>query len=273
MRLLIVSLFLLWGCTKNPTHFNGVAHTHPFHIQIGHPLSQREQNSVHQLIRETFEEIDLCYNHWNPTSDLSRGILTDKIQAILHKAQTFYELTGGQYDPTLGALVTHFKKTGTFPEKEVPKQYDLDGMLKGFTIDLLIDRLAEKGYQNLYVEWGGDLRVKGNHPEGRHWQILLNGRPFPLTDGALATSGCQEQIWEVRKTLYTHIMNPQTQKMVEVKTGMIHQVSVLAPSGALADALATACMACGTLEEGQAFAEKIKKTYPEIQFWITTYEL
>jgi thiamine biosynthesis lipoprotein len=273
MRILILTLFLLSGCTNELVHFKGVAHTHPFHIQIGHSLYVHDREAIHQIIRETFEEIDHSYNHWNPDSDLSKGNPTSKVQAILSQAQNFYEITDGLYDPTVGALVTHFKKTGALPKGFLPKRYDLDGMLKGFTIDLLIKRLTKKGYQNLYVEWGGDLRVQGKHPKKRPWLVLLNNKAFPLKDVSLATSGCQEQLWQVGKTLYTHIIDPYTLEMLEVKNGYVHQVSVMAPTCALADALATACMACGSLEKASAFAEKIKKEYPEVEFWITCYEL
>lgn len=273
MRILILFLFLLSGCTNEPVHFKGVAHTHPFHIQVGHSLYVHDREAIHQIIRKTFEEIDHSYNHWNPNSDLSKGNLTSKVQAILSQAQSFYEITGGLYDPTVGALVTHFKKTGTLPKGPLPQKYDLDGMLKGFTIDLLMQRLMEKGYQNLYVEWGGDLRVQGNHPKGRPWLVLLSGKAFPLGDASLATSGCQEQLWQVGKILYTHIIDPVALEMLEVKNGRVHQVSVMAPTCALADALATACMASGSLESATAFAEKIKKEYPEVEFWITSYEL
>jgi|JI10StandDraft_1071094.scaffolds.fasta_scaffold01341_8 thiamine biosynthesis lipoprotein len=273
MRVLILSLLLLFGCSKGPTHFKGVAHTHPFHIQVGRSLSIKEREEIHQLIRTTFEEIDHHYNHWNPHSDLSKGILSMEVQAILSEAQSYYELTEGRYDPTLGAPVKYFKQTGNLPEKVLPQTYDLDGMLKGFTIDLLISRLREKGYDSLYVEWGGDLRVLGHHPKGRPWLVLLDNRPFPLENASLATSGCEEQLWKIGNALYTHIINPHTLKMLEVKKGEVHQVSVMAPTCALADALATACMTCGSLENASAFAEKIKKEYPEVEFWITSYEL
>ena len=138
---------------------------------------------------------------------------------------------------------------------------------------MIIERLSKKGYKNLYVEWGGDIGTRGNYPTGRSWQVLVNEKPLALKGMAIATSGCQEQLWDIENHTYTHIIDPHTLEMVEVKNGHVHKVSVLAKSCALADALATACMACETLDKAYAFAKKIKKEYPQVEFWITSYEL
>ncbi|QVL57111.1 MAG: FAD:protein FMN transferase [Simkaniaceae bacterium] len=273
MRLALFLSLLLVGCAKQPLHLSGVAHKHPYHIHVGHPLSHKEKKEISKIIDNVFLEIDETYNHWNPDSELSRALLTPKVEAILSLAHSFYDLTEGWYDPTLGGPIKTFKETGNLPSKSMPVTYDLDGMLKGFTIDLILERLFQKGYQNLYVEWGGDIRICGNHPTGRFWRVLVDDEPLDLIDAALATSGCQEQLWDIGSHTYTHIINPHTLEMLEVKSGHVHKVSVLAPTCALADALATACMACGSLESAYAFAKKIKKEYPEVEFWITSYEL
>ncbi len=273
MRIALLFLIFLVGCAKEPTNFKGIAHTHPYHIQVGHLLSYKEKKEISLLIDDIFREVDDTYNHWNPYSELSLALFTPKVTAILALAHSFYELTEGWYDPTLGALIKIFKITGKLPTESLPKIYDLDGMLKGFTIDLILEKLQKKGYKNLYVEWGGDMAVKGKHPKGRAWRVLTNDKPLPLIDVALATSGCQEQLWEVGSTTYTHIINPHSLEMLEVKSGHVHKASVMAPTCALADALATACMACATLDKAYDFAKKIKKQYPEVEFWITSYEL
>ena len=273
MQLITLLAFLFFGCSKEPLHFKGTAHNHPYHVQIGHSLSKKEKKEIQRIIEETFLEIDTCYNHWNPNSDLSRGIQTEKVASILTLAHSFYELSEGWFNPKVGAPIKAFKQTGVLPTLTLPEAYDLDGMLKGFAIDLIAQRLLNKGYKNLYVEWGGDLRVEGKHPKGREWQVLLNNQPFPLKSASLATSGCKEQLWKIGNATYTHIIDPHTLEMIEVKNGHVHEVSVKAPSCALADALATACMACGSLEKAHVFAKKIKIEYPEVEFWITSYEL
>ncbi len=270
---LLLSLLLLVGCTKKITSFQGVAHTHPYHIQVGHLLTYKEKKKISSLIEEIFKEVDETYNHWNSNSELSRSLSTPKVEAILSLAHHFYEITDGWYDPSLGSPIKTFKETGEMPSSSLPTTYDLDGMLKGFTIDLILERLSQMGYKNLYAEWGGDIGILGNHPKGRAWQVLIEDAPISLKEGGIATSGCQYQLWNIGNVTYTHIIDPRTLEMVEVKNEHVHKVSVMAPTCALADALATACMACGHLDKAYLFAKKIKKQYPEVEFWITSYEL
>ncbi|MCB1107484.1 MAG: FAD:protein FMN transferase [Chlamydiia bacterium] len=273
MRLILLLLSLLsFGCSKPLNHFKGIAHTHPYHIQIGHPLNEEEKKGVEKILAATFEEIDTLYNHWNPNSLISTNPASTKLLPILMLAHHYKKVTKGRYDPGLGVQLKMFKTASKLPSGYYPKVYDLDGMLKGFTIDKLVERLTEKGYIHLYVEWGGDIRVNGSHPSGRKWQLLLDNEVIKLEDSALATSGCKEQTWTVDETVYTHIINPMTGNMVKVENGMVHQVSVRAPTCALADALATAGMACETFEEASKFAQEMKEEY-DVDFWIQSWDI
>ena len=181
-------------------------------------------------------------------------------------------ITKGRFDPGLGVQLRLFKISSKLPEGYYPKVYDLDGMLKGFTIDRIIESLTEKGYKHMYVEWGGDIRVKGQHPSGRKWKILIDKEVIELEEGALATSGCEEQLWDIEDTTYTHIINPLTGAMLKIENGMVHKATVRAPTCALADALATAAMACEIFEDASVFADEMKKEY-DVDFWIETWDI
>ncbi len=259
MRLILL-LILLVGCNKGPSHFQGVAHGHPYRIQIG---GSPNKALVQSLLGEVFEEVDTLYNHWNPHSLLSLSPSSPELQPILSLAHSFCTLTNGWYDPTLRGPIQTFKT-----QVAHPPGYDLDGMLKGYVIDQIVERLLAQGCKNLYVEWGGDLRVHGKHPSGRPWQILLNDRVVPLENGALATSGSAEQRWEVDGATYTHIINPFTEEMVKVNEKSIYSVTVRAPTCALADALATACIASGS----KTFAQAMKEKLP-VEFWIVYLDI
>jgi len=271
----IIVFFLLlfcFSCSKSPTHFKGIAHTHPYHIQLGCSLSSGEKKEVEKLLSDTFKEIDRLYNHWNPQSLLSTDPASPKLLPILVLAHHYKKITQGRFDPGLGVQLKLFKTAAKLPEGFYPKVYDLDGMLKGFTIDKIIERLTEKGYKHMYVEWGGDIRVKGQHPDGRNWKILIDKEVIELEEGALATSGCEEQLWDIEDTTYTHIINPLTGAMLKVENGMVHKVTVRAPTCALADALATATMACEVFEDASIFADEIKEEY-DVDFWIETWDI
>jgi len=272
MRIILLLFLFCFSCSKSPTHFKGLAHTHPYHIQLGHSLTFEEKKEIEKLLADTFEEIDTLYNHWNPQSLLSKNPTSPKLLPILLLAHHFRKLTKGRFDPGLGIQLKLFKTSSKLPKGFYPKVYDLDGMLKGFTIDKIIEQLTEKGYEHMYVEWGGDIRVRGRHSSGRKWRILIDKEVIELEEGALATSGCEEQMWDIEDATYTHIINPLTGVMLKVENGMVHKVSVRATTCTLADALATATMACEVFEDALEFADEIKAEY-NVDFWIQSWDI
>ena len=47
---------------------------------------------------------------------------------------------------------------------------DLSGISKGYIVDQLLRSLVhDAGFENAYVDWGGDVAVAGTHPSGRPW--------------------------------------------------------------------------------------------------------
>ena len=61
--ILLLFTLLLVGCGKKLTSIQGVAHTHPYHLQVGHSLSEKEKKEISDLITAVFIEIDEIYNH------------------------------------------------------------------------------------------------------------------------------------------------------------------------------------------------------------------
>ena len=267
MRYIILLLCLAACSSKKPSHFSGIAHTHAYHIHVGHRLNSKSTQEIEALIDDTFDRVNRLYNHWNPDSLLSTDSTAPELKPILSLAHSLHTLSEGRYDPTLGASIHLFKTEKVLPQKV----YDLDGMLKGFVVDELIDKLTEMGYTDFYVEWGGEIAARGHHPSGRPWQVLVNKEVVSLTEGAFATSGAEEQMWDIEGAIYTHIMNPKTHRMLTIEEGKVSFVTVKAPSCALADALATACMACETPSESAAFAERMKEKHP-VEFWIGQWQ-
>ncbi|MDH4317242.1 MAG: FAD:protein FMN transferase [Desulfobulbaceae bacterium] len=122
----------------------------------------------------------------------------------------------------------------------------LDGIAKGYIVDRGVDTLTDHGFGQVYVEAGGDLMVRGPKPNGEPWRIgVQNPRPGMSrelvvieTDSlAVATSGDYYQAFTPDMRLH-HIINPRT----GYSSPELASCTVTAPSAALADALATACM-------------------------------
>ncbi|CCB88810.1 FAD:protein FMN transferase [Simkania negevensis] len=302
--ILFLLLLLLSGCKgTTTTHFHGNAHTHDYHIHIGHALSQHEKEDVFRILEEVFEAIDLYYNHWNPHSELSQinhllvgetYPISPQLLSLIQEAKSITALTDGHFDPTYGAVTSVWKealKTHARPpsldflpvgwetfsfEQGLARRLiegtllDLDGLIKGFAIDTLIEKLHEKGYSNLYVEWGGDIRALGKHPSGRSWNVSLpsfEDTPIPL-DMALATSGVQEQSTEIEGKLCTHIVIPQTKEA----TTTLDTVSVKAPTCLMADALATALMTYPSIDEALKFLDTHRDNFKLCTIWLQSHK-
>jgi thiamine biosynthesis lipoprotein len=264
--------------------------TVPYRILIGKELSFLEKKSVQSLIDDTFDHIDATFNYWNPHSEISqlnhlKKLEKKKISAEMEKfllnCSEIVAITEGRFDPTVRPLYQLWKKKldqgqsptdreiqellpaigwdkihimqGRFWKDHDETSLDLGGIAKGYCVDLIVEKLTLAGYQSFYVEWGGEIAVRGNHPENRPWRIFISkgGDPNPenalaiveLHDEAIATSGNYYQQWTLinqGKTIkYTHIIDPQTGYPL---SDSISSASVVAPNCMLADGLATALM-------------------------------
>lgn len=65
-------------------------------------------------------------------------------------------------------------------KKHVDARLDLSGIAKGWAVD----KIAEALPSPCYVEWGGDIKVRGKHPSGRNWVVAV---PEPPTLAELKT--------------------------------------------------------------------------------------
>lgn len=126
----------------------------------------------------------------------------------------------------------------------------VDGIGKGYIVDQGVEVLQQHGFQNVYVEAGGDLMVSGSKPQDAPWRIgVRNPRPENTQrllvmevnrPTAIATSGDYLQ-WYTEDMLHHHIIDPRT----GISPPELASATVTAPSVALADGLATAAMVMG----------------------------
>ncbi len=150
-------------------------------------------------------------------------------------------------------------------QKQVPGLHlDLNAMAKGYGVDLCCAALQRLGIQAFMVEIGGEVRCAGLKPDGTAWLLAIESagdeedgdaagdaeagdagehvRTVELRDQALATSGSYRQQIQVGETWVHHILDPRSGRNADNK---VISVSVIAPSCALADGLATALMVLG----------------------------
>jgi thiamine biosynthesis lipoprotein len=270
----LLAVIILTSCHSNTLEtFAGVAMTVPYRIVIAHPNSK-----VQEVIASTFDEIDQIYNKWNPNSEISRlnqlqahiqVPISEKLEHFLKITSHYVTLSGGRFDPTLGSgwNKIHFEN-GLFWKDEDSIQIDLGGIAKGYAIDLLVERLIALGHPDVFVDWGGEIRVAGRHPDNRPWRIKI---PSPgeeiiveLENQAVASSGDYFQYWEVDGRYFYHITNPLTKTPLEITATSPSSVTVIASTCLEADAIATAGMVFDTVEESREWLKHIS----DIQFWV-----
>jgi FAD:protein FMN transferase len=125
----------------------------------------------------------------------------------------------------------------------------LDGIGKGYIVDRGVAALRSLGFNNVYVEAGGDLMVSGRKEKNQPWRIgIRNPRPqqkqklvsVAVSDKAVATSGDYMQAFTPDLKNH-HIIDPNS----GFSPPELASCTVTAPNVALADGLATALMVLG----------------------------
>jgi len=139
---------------------------------------------------------------------------------------------------------------------------DLSGIAKGYIVDRVSFLLKNKGVKEFLVNAGGDVYCTYKN-SGENWTIGLR-RPaerdiimaLEIKNMAVATSGDYENVIVDEETgeVTSHIIDPIDKKARPEEPS---SVTVIAPTCAEADALATGMMAMGG-EKAVALADKLK---------------
>ncbi|MEH6503094.1 MAG: FAD:protein FMN transferase [Cycloclasticus sp.] len=214
---------------------------------------------------------------------------------VLTEALRISKLTDGAYDITVGPLVNLWGFGPTFKEdnppsaddiaramssvdyknisleqetrlvkKLKPEMYiDFSSIAKGYGVDKVANLIESKGFTDYMVEIGGEMRLRGNNPNGTKWRIAVEKpesskravqRVINLSDIAMATSGDYRNFFIKDGVQFSHTIDPTTGSPVQHN---VASVTVLAPSSMTADALATAFMVLGE-EKGYDLAVENK---------------
>ena len=256
-------------------------------------------------IQRLFGEVNQSLSTYIPTSDISRinkgesGIKIDAyFQEVFAKSARIFKETDGYFDPTVGNLVNAW---GFGPEKplndldstkvkelmtyvgfdkvqivngEISKQYvetyfDFNSVAKGFGIDVIARFLESKEVKNYLVEIGGEIRARGEKPNGKNWAVQIESPNtdgtrsafdvLPIKDKAMASSGNYRKFRITESgEKYVHTINPKTGYAKE--SNLLAATVIAQLDCADVDAYATAFMAMG-LEKTQEFL----KTKPELK--------
>ena len=193
-------------------------------------------------IFDYFASVDRLFSIYKKESEISRlnsGALTKKqvsadVRQILQLADDTRRESNGYFN---------INRKG---------KIDPSGIVKGWAIYNASGLLKKHGFQNFYVDAGGDIQVSGRNEQGNRWTVGIRN-PFKqeeiikavwLENKGIATSG--------HYVRGNHIYNPH--KPEEPIMG-IASMTVIGPTVYDADRFATAAYAMG--EKGIHFIEKL----------------
>jgi FAD:protein FMN transferase len=196
---------------------------------------------------------------------------------ILESSLRFSEITDGMFDISMGPYTHKWRELRREIEPELPDknelvearekvgynyieldpdncsvilkhkgmQLDPGGIAKGYAADEVLGILNKHNIHSALVNAGGDIKIGQPPPDRNFWNVTV---PLPreensyeflelqMSDMAVSTSGNMFQFIEIDGQKYSHIIDPRTGLGVTRQV----QVTVIAPDGISADALASA---------------------------------
>ena len=260
------------------------------------------------IIQNIFNEVNDTCSRFKKDSELSELNRTaaerpfkcdDMLWDVLIKSKFFYELSDGAFDVTITPLMElwgFFRKQDKIPthsqiKKALEKvglnkvvfnkkdhsiyfktkgiQIDLGGIAKGYAVDAAYDAVKNLDINAGVINLGGNIRTFPAPPPGRSFYSIGVRDPFDkdkimngavqVLDRSLATSGDYEQYVIINGERFTHIINPKTGYPVKDMAAD----TIICSSALWADGLSTSVFL-----EGEDFAAKIHKKYPDIDILV-----
>jgi thiamine biosynthesis lipoprotein len=218
----------------------------------------------------------------------------ERLLALLAQCQDLHHATGGAFDITstpLSRVWGFLRREGRLPSGDeiadarrhvgmdkvsIDREagavrlaapgvaLNLGGIGKGYALDRAAEDLATAGVPTALLTAGASsVRALGGGADGQGYLVGLRDPgnhqqrlgTVRLANAALGVSGVGEQFFTVEGRRMGHIIDPRTGWPVE---GRVY-AAVIAPTAALADALATAFFV-----GGRALAERYVKEHPEV---------
>lgn len=254
-----------------------------------------------QKVRSIFAEQEKIFSRFDPESELSsinqnvgkKITISEPMQEVLGLCLKFNKLMAGYFDPrVMGNLEKigydrDFQKNDLNSQEEgipsldlfsnnldeelkinytdstvlISRRMDTTGIAKGYTVDKAAEYLQSEGWQNFWVDAGGDMFAFGKGGNDDSWLVGVEGLEndtvrIKLENEGLATSGISRKRWTRGNQKVHHLINPLSPAEFshDLKT-----VTVVAEKTVEADGRAKSLFLMGK-EEGLKFAnrEKIK---------------
>ncbi|MCC3305092.1 FAD:protein FMN transferase [Sneathiella sp. HT1-7] len=259
-----------------------------------------DPDPIHAALVESVDVVDRQMSTWKADSDLMRinratvGTLVPvpaELMEVLTRALEIGRLSSGAFDIGVGDVVAAWgfgpheanesamraalgharpmaheildlDRESLHVRKQTPITLDLSGIAKGYAVDRMMAALSHFGITDALVGLDGEIRARGQRPDGKPWTIALERPDFEaraalsileLKDCAVATSGDYRHWVDVGGKRLSHTMDPARGGPV---MGSPASVTVLAENCMDADAWATAFMILGS-RNGKNLAQRL----------------
>lgn len=259
--------------------------------------------AISNIIQEVDNESKMSMSIFSPTSLLSRinrnetDSLDSHITRNIELAQRFSELSNGAYDITIKPLtdalgfgrheanmnvnidsILEFVgydlitiEEGRIRKTDSRVEIDLNSIAKGYTVDLIAERLEKLDIEDYMVNIGGEIRCKGYNARGERWSVAIE-TPY---DGNMAMDSFEKIVHVANKAVATsgnyrrYYLTEDGQKVahtIDPKTGRsavstLLSATVIAPTCAEADAAATMFMSLGATGDAERVANFCHEEY------------
>lgn len=270
-------------------------------------ITYNSKADLQKQIDSVLTAVDNSLSTFNTNSTLSKinsnkSMETDEmLRHVFNLAREVSQNTDGAFDVTVAPLVNawgfgfknkenvtdsliqELKKHIGFTRVKIEKNcivkadsammLDFSAIAKGYGVDAVGICLEQCGVHDYMVEIGGEIRLRGQNPNGENWNIgIVKPDPDPtgtndqleevlnVTDLAMATSGNYRNFYVEGNKRYAHTIDPHTGYPAQHS---LLSSTVLASDCAVADAYATAFMVMG-IEK----AKKVLEKHPELKAYM-----
>lgn len=288
---LLLSLILLVSCNrKDYVRITGYAQGGVYTVKCSIPkgASYKWAAQAKDSIDTILSHIDNAVSGYNKASLLSRMNAGEYIPEsnsseymilcrLTDYCDSLFLETDGALDTRAAALFDIWGfgfKNGSMPsDEEVAaamrdrSKMNFNAVAQGFSADLVGEFLKGEGVEDMLVDIGGEILCCGQNPAGKSWSIGIdspvdgNMNPgedlkgiFEIPQGkecGVVTSGNYRKFYIHDGVKYSHTVDPRTGYPVSHN---LLCATIVAPTSALADALATYCMVIG-FEQAAEFIE------------------
>ena len=293
---LIMVLAAAAGCTSNRYEaFSGYAQGGTYSVKANLERVSVPHETIAASIDSLLEEIDFSISGYNKNSLLSRrnageDIVPDRhFKALLELSEKYSKMTDGAFDVwaaplfdiwgfgfTADSLPSPERIAGALALCKEHKTLNFNAIAQGYSCDVIASYLYSIGVKDMLVDIG-EIYCDGLNPHGKGWSIgvdnPVDGNDTPgrdlrgiwRSDGSgqgIVTSGNYRKFYIRDGKKYAHTIDPRTGMPVQHN---LLSATVVAPSAAEADALATACMVMGA-----EAAREFVLSHPGIEAYLIT---